>query len=714
MGIAIAEEHLTLAGVARSFLGDRQVLGEARAALDAPAETLPTFWAELASLGWFGLHLSEAHGGSGYGLAELGIVVEELGRVVAPGPFLSTVLASAVLADVCGPAAKDDLLPALADGSRVAAVGLTGALRLAGGVVAGDAGVVLGAPLADVLLLAAGEDVVVVDRNQRGVAVEPSTSLDRGRRVGRVRLTGCTVDSGRVLRGARVRALQIGRALAAAEAAGGAAACTEASSSYARDRIAFGRPIGQFQAVKHHCANMLAQSEMAIAAAWGALRAAEDPRDSSLPTAVAAAISLPAFLYCSRMNIQVHGGIGFTWDHDAHLFLRRAMSLIALFGPIEDARESVVRTALAGARPEARLRLPSQAEALRAEVRAFRDRYESLPGAARQAELLDSGYLVPHWPVPWGRGAGPAEQVVIDEELAGIPRRPGGGWIALTLASVGSPDQQSRWIRPALEGTLSICQLFSEPDAGSDLASITTRAERAEGGWLVNGQKVWTSGAHTADWGYALVRTNPEVPKRAGITVMMIDMRTAGVEIRPLRQITGDAHFNEVFLSDVFVPDADVIGEVDRGWSIARATMGNERMVIGSTITHVSPDALLRLTAARAAEGAPIRQDVGAVVAEHHALTMLDLRRAMRAVAGGEPGPEGNVTKLLGNELDQRLTEVAMRMLGPDAAAIDGDDSFWGYQFLFTRAYTLGGGTSEMSRNTIGERILGLPRDPGR
>ena len=191
-------------------------------------------------------------------------------------------------------------------------------------------------------------------------------------------------------------------------------------------------------------------------------------------------------------------------------------------------------------------------------------------------------------------------------------------------------------------------------------------------------------------------------------------MKAPGVDVRPLRQITGDAHFNEVFLTDVFVPDGDVIGDVNQGWSVARATMGNERLVIGSTITHVSPDRLLDLVAHRAPERSPLRQEVGAIVAEHHALTMLDLRRSMRSVLGGEPGPEGNVTKLLGNELDQRITEVAMRLLGPDAAAVDGDLSYWGYQFLFTRAYTIGGGTSEMSRNAIAERILGLPRDPGR
>jgi alkylation response protein AidB-like acyl-CoA dehydrogenase len=231
---------------------------------------------------------------------------------------------------------------------------------------------------------------------------------------------------------------------------------------------------------------------------------------------------------------------------------------------------------------------------------------------------------------------------------------------------------------------------------------------------MVNGQKVWTSGGLTADWGYALVRTDPDAPKHAGITVTMIDMKAPGVEVRPLRQITGDAHFAEVFLDDVFVPDADVIGEVNRGWGIARTTMGNERMVIGSTITHVSPDQLLELVAARAPGAEPVRQEVGAILADHHALSILDLRRAIRALAGEGTGAEGNITKLLGNELDQRIAEVAMRLLGPDAAAIDGDAAPWGYQYLFTRAYTLGGGTSEISRNAIGERILGLPRDPGR
>jgi alkylation response protein AidB-like acyl-CoA dehydrogenase len=680
--------------------------------LDAKEEHLPSLWREVADLGWLGLHLPEQVGGSGYGLMELAVVVEELGRVAAPGPILPTVIASAVL-DACGSEGqKAEFLPGLADGSRICGLGLSGSLRRSASTVDGDAGVVLSPSVADLLLLRSGDDMVLLATELDGVRVTPAPSLDRGRRVGRVSLTAVPLERVAILPGAAGRALQIGRALAAAEAAGGAAGCTESAVEYAKQRIAFGRPIGQFQAVKHHCANMFAQSEIAVAAAWDAVRFATDGQAAELPTSVAASVALPAYLYCARLNIQVHGGLGFTWEHDAHLFLRRAMTLIVLFGPIEAAREAVLVAALDGHTPMAHLDVSPTAEHLRHDARAFRARYESLPEAERRAALVDSGFLVPHWPPPWGRNADLLDQVAIDEELAGVPRSAAGGWLALTLTEVGTPEQQRRWVRPALEGTLGICQLFSEPDAGSDLAALKTKAERTDGGWVINGQKVWTSGAMTAEWGYALVRTNPDVEKHAGITVMMLDMTAPGVDRRPLRQITGDGHFAEVFLDNVFVPDADVIGEINHGWAIARTTMGNERMVIGSTITHVQPHLLIELSRDRAPAGSPLRQDVGAIVAEHHALTMLDLRRAMRALAEEGTGAEGNITKLIGNELDQRITEVGMRLLGPDAAAIDDGFEAWGYQFLFTRAYTLGGGTSEISRNAIGERILGLPRDP--
>jgi alkylation response protein AidB-like acyl-CoA dehydrogenase len=712
MGIAIGEDHRQLATVARSVLDDQGARAQHRAALDAAGDEMPEIWKQITELGWLGLHLPETVGGSGYGLAELAVVLDEMGRSAAPGPFLPTVVTSALIAATGTSEQQQAFLPGLADGSCIAGIGLANSLRRSGLTLDGDAGVVMSASVADLLLLRVGDDMVLVPRTGPGVTVEPAPSMDKGRRVARVSLAGVAIDEADLFVGAAERALQLGRVLACAEAAGGASACAEMATEYAKVRVAFGRPIGQFQAVKHHCANMLAQSEMALAAAWDAARFADDPAEAELPTAAATSVALPAFLFCARLNIQVHGGIGFTWEHPAHLYLRRAVSLMAIFGPVEEARERVVAAALAGKRPVSGLSISAPAEELRAEARAFRAHYESLPKEERRAALVESGFLVPHWPPPWGRNADLLDQVAIDEELQGLPRFAAGGWLALTLTAVGTPQQQERWVRPSIMGTIGICQLFSEPDAGSDLASLKTRAERVDGGWVVNGQKVWTSGGLTADWGYALVRTNPDVEKHAGITVMMIEMNAQGVDRRPLRQITGDAHFAEVFLDNVYVPDDNVIGEVDHGWSVARTTMGNERMVIGSTITHVPPTQLLELFADRALADAGVRREIGALLAEHHALTALDLRRAVRALAGEGTGSEGNITKLIGNELDQRITEMAMRLLGADAAAIDGDLASWGYQFLFTRCYTLGGGTSEISRNAIGERILGLPRDP--
>src|SRR5439155_16000841 len=211
---------------------------------------------------------------------------------------------------------------------------------------------------------------------------------------------------------------------------------------------------------------------------------------------------------------------------------------------------------------------------------------KSLSGAEQREKLIETGYVQPHWPKPYGREAGAVEQLVIEQEFekAGI-RRPGygiTGWVILTLIQYATDDQVARWVRPALNQEVIWCQLFSEPDAGSDAAGIKTKATRVDGGWLVNGQKVWTSGAHLAGRGLATVRTNPDAPKHAGVTTMVIDMHHPGVTVRPLRMPTGGAEFNEVFFDDVFVPDDDVVGAVDGGWTVARATLGNESVSIGS------------------------------------------------------------------------------------------------------------------------------------
>ncbi|PRC42294.1 acyl-CoA dehydrogenase, partial [Mycobacterium sp. ITM-2017-0098] len=471
--------------------------------------------------------------------------------------------------------------------------------------------------------------------------------------------------------------------------------------------------IGTFQAVKHHAANMLVNAEVATAATWDAARA--DDLDSAwFAAAVAAALAIRAQVFNAQNNIQLHGGIGFTWEHDSHLYLRRARTLAALMADGVDPLVDVVDGQRSGQAHGASFTLPPESEAYRSQAREAAATVRSLPAEQQRDRLVESGYLVPHWPKPWGRGADVLEQLVIEEEFGSIDRPDMGitGWVALTIAQAGTDDQRERWVEPVLRGQVMWCQLFSEPAPGSDAAAVRTSAKKVDGGWRVTGQKVWTSLAHMCQWGLATVRTDPDAAKHAGVTMMAIDMNAEGVTVNPLRGITGDAHFNEVFFDDVFVPDDDVVGDVNKGWLVARATLGNERISIGGGsggATGTTPDHLIKLLDGSASGAMYVRQ-AGEVIAEIHTLRLLNLRRATRAIAGAEPGPEGNVTKLLVAESGQHLTELAFELAG--TAAVVEQTPQLTRSYLGNRAMTIAGGTSEITRNTIAERILGLPRDP--
>lgn len=718
MGIALTDDHRELAEVARGFLTAQKARWAARSLLDAAEEQRPLFWDQLVELGWLGLHIGEEHGGSGYGLPELVVVIEELGRAVAPGPFVPTVIASAVIANDGSADQQARLLPGLLDGTVTAGVGLDGRVQLSDGVVDGEVGIVLGAGLAELLLVTAGDDVLVLDRGRDGVSVDVPENLDRARRSGRVRLTNVSVGADDILPGARESLLARARTLLAAEAVGGAADCVDAAVAYAKVRQQFGRTIATFQAVKHHCANMLVAAESGIAAVWDAARAAaEDEEEFRLAAAVAAVLAFPAYARNAELNIQVHGGIGFTWEHDAHLHLRRALVSAALLGGDAPARDIFERTAAGAARANS-LDLPPEAEELRTHIRADAAEIAALDQRARLDKLIATGYVMPHWPKPWGRAADAVEQLVIEEEFrrAGIKRPDYSitGWVILTLIQHGTPWQIERFVEKALRQEEIWCQLFSEPEAGSDAASVKTRATRVDGGWKINGQKVWTSGAQYCARGLATVRTDPDAPKHAGITTVIIDMKGPGVEVRPLRQITGGSEFNEVFFNDVFVPDEDVVGAPNSGWTVARATLGNERVSIGGSGSfYEGLAAKLVQLAQRGANrlaGAEIR--VGIFLAEDHALRLLNLRRAARSVEGAGPGPEGNVTKL---KLAEHMIEgaaVSAALLGPEIALMDGPGAVVGRMVMGARGMAIAGGTSEVTRNQIAERILGMPRDP--
>jgi alkylation response protein AidB-like acyl-CoA dehydrogenase len=721
MPIGITEEHEALRQAARGWVERHCTPSVPRALLDADGEALPSFWPELAAQGWLGLHVDDALGGEGYGLPELAVVLEELGRACAPGPFVPTVLAAAVI-QAAGKEIAAGIVPGLASGEIVGAVALAGRLNAEPSGdslrVHGTLRPVLSAHLAGVLVTPVGDEWCVLN-GEEFTATELS-SLDPTRRVAEVHVDGAVVPPGRRLGdvdSARVR--DLAAVVFAAEGVGIAQWSVDSASEYAKVREQFGRPIGQFQGVKHKCADMLAETELARAAVWDAARAADEPVVAPLTAAAAASLAVDASYRATKECIQVHGGIGFTWEHDAHLYLKRATATRQLLGPTSTWRVRAAEAARGGARRRLGVDLPPEAEALRENVRTFVVDVKGFDEVEQRRRIADAGYLAPQWPKPWGRDAGAMEQLVIDDEFRTAKvRRPNlsvGAWALPPLMVYGTEEQQQRWIPATLRGEITWCQLFSEPGAGSDLAALTTRAVRDGRGWVVNGQKVWTSMAQNADWGILIARTDPDAAKHEGISFFMLDMTKPGIDIRPLRELTGEAWFNEVFFNDVFVPEDCLVGAVHDGWRAARTTLANERVYMGSgSSIGYGVEGVLRLLDATGLATDPVALDeAGGLVAEAHALSVLGFRLTLQALGGADPsGSEAAVRKLLGVEHDQRVQEVGLGLLGAEGTVPDGDAAMWVRGFLFNRCLTIAGGTSEVQRNVIAERLLGLPRDP--
>lgn len=713
MPLAIIEDHRALADVAKSMVAGRGGVANARHILldnDATGRWWENdgLWKEIVTTGWLGLHVDERYGGQGYGLPELTIVLEQLGRAAIGGPFLPTVVTSAVLAEVGTDQQRETWLTRLVSGDAISGIGTESAAQLSNSTVSGTDIPVLGDASADLFLLPVGDDLVLVEAGD-SVHASRTESVDQLLRpIVVLELSDAPVAE--VIPGAASVAARLLRLLASAEAVGGLAACTEMATAYAGTREQFGRPIGSFQAIKHHCANMLIDTEAAVAVTWDAARASGP--EAELAATMAAAHTLPAYQRVALQNVQIHGGIGYTWEHDAHLFIRRATVLLAFAAGSDALTGKVTELQISGLRRGNSVDLPPEAELYRQSAQSFRTELEQLAEAERQKLWAHSGYLQPHWPKPYGRSADSIEQLIIEEELAGLdkPSLGLGEWVVPTLLQHGSTEQVERLIWPSLEGELRWCQLFSEPGAGSDAAAVATKAKRVDDGWVVTGQKVWTSDAMICQRGLATVRTDPDAPKHKGITALIIDLADPAVEIRPLKEITGETLFNEVFFNDLFVPDSDVVGAVNAGWTVAMATLGNERVSIGGGSVTMVADELLGLLERHAADDRGLARDVGALLSEAYALMALNLRQAARAVFDTGPGIEGNLVKGFGAEHAQRVAELAMRIAGP--AILVGGEPQVVHDYLFSRCLTIAGGTSEIVRNLIAERILRLPRDP--
>ena len=343
-----------------------------------------------------------------------------------------------------------------------------------------------------------------------------------------------------------------------------------------------------------------------------------------------------------------------------------------------------------------------------------------------QRRLAAARWVGVAWPSEYGgRDAGPIGHYIVTEELAHarapeLVGRIGVNLVGPTILAHGSDEQRARWLPRILSAEELWCQLFSEPAAGSDLSSLTTRAIRTDGGWTLSGQKVWTSYAQFADWGVCLARTDPDVKKQAGISYLVVDMRAPGVEVRPLRQITDESEFNEVFFDDVFVPDDRIIGPEHEGWRIANSTLTHERGVNPrQLVIHTQLlDELLRAAHTNGTWDDPrIAPRLSEAYVELQLFRLHNWRSVSRTARGEAPGPVGSINKLWWSEMSKRLHDTAMAVLGPAAPLwADATDNpaagRWQRSWLYYQASSIWAGTNEIQRNVVGERTLGLPREP--
>jgi alkylation response protein AidB-like acyl-CoA dehydrogenase len=738
MTLGLTPEQKELSDAVGQFAARHAPIAETRSNFAAQAAgQLPAWWEMLVANGFHAVHLPERFGGQGGHLTDAACVLEAAAKALLPGPLLSTVTAGAV-ALLADPApAAESLLRELASGAPAAVV-LPGdgdfRARADGQrwLVTGASEVTAGACSARVVLVGArtedGDVVwVPVDTGQPTAKVESVSGTDLTTDIGILRLDEY-IASDRLTGIDPERAECVAVGLVSSMTAGIAQWCVEAVTAHLRTREQFGKVIGTFQALQHNAAMLLVNSELATAAAWDAVRAVDEPLDQHrLAAAGAAVIAVSPTPDLVLDALTLFGAIGYTWEHDIHLYWRRATSLAASIGAanrwarrlggMTTTQQRDMSVDLGDAESDFRAQV---AETLDSALELRNDRpgrqgaYEYLRTGAQRDLIAEAGLIAPHWPPPWGIDADPLRQLIINEEFDKRPDlvRPSlniAEWILPSVMRAAPKELQEHLIPASQRGEIVWCQLFSEPGAGSDLAALTTRAAKVDGGWNVNGHKIWTSLANTADYGALLARTDPDASKHRGIGYFIVDMRSPGIEVQPIKTATGHEHFNEVFLNDVFVPDEMLLGEPTDGWNLAIATMAEERSAIGGYVKFDRAVALRGL----AAEPGPDREDalraLGELDAYTNAIKALGIQETIRLLDGQPSGPASSIAKVAMNVLLRRTFEATLRLTGHTAMVADSEPAVV-QPYLHLPAELIGGGTREIQLNIIAQMILGLPR----
>ncbi|CQD07681.1 acyl-CoA dehydrogenase [Mycobacterium europaeum] len=740
MTLGLSPEQQELSAAVGQFAARHAPIAATRDSFDdLAAGRRPAWWKALVGNGFHAVHLPESVGGQGGRLIDAACVLEAAGKALLPGPLLPTVAAGAVALLADATPAAEALLRDLAAGATAAVVlpdeGAFSARSHDGGwLVTGASEVTAGVCAARTVLVGAHTDGdglvwVPVDTEKTGVTAEPVNGTDLVADAGVLRLDAYRAAGSEVLTGIdhdRARCVTLG--LLASAMSGIVQWSVEAVTAHLRIREQFGKVIGTFQALQHNAAMLLVSSELATAAAWDAVRAADEPIEQhQMAAAGAAVIAISPVPDLVLDALTMFGAIGFTWEHDLHLYWRRAISLAASIGPanrwarrlgeLTCTRQRDMSVDLGAAEAEFRAWVAETLDAamqLRNDTPAPHGDYPDQASGPQRTLMADAGLIAPHWPAPWGVDAGPLKQLIIDEEFA---KRPGlvrtslniAEWILPSVLAAAPKDLQEKLIPPTQRGEIHWCQLFSEPGAGSDLASLATRATKVDGGWRINGHKIWTSLAQYADLGALLARTDPEASKHRGIGYFILDMRSPGIEIQPIKTATGQEHFNEVFLNDVFVPDDMLLGAPSDGWNLAIATMAEERSAISGYVKFDRAAALRRL----AAEPGPDRDDalraLGELDAYTNAIKALGVRETIRLLDGQVSGPASSIAKVAMNVLLRKTFEATLRLTGRAAMVADADPDIV-ERYLHLPAELIGGGTREIQLNIIAQMILGLPR----
>ena len=736
MTLGLTPEQQDLSDAVGKFAGRHAPIAATRESFGAlAAGQLPGWWDALVANGFHAVHLPEYLGGQGGRLIDAACVLESAAKALLPGPLLPTVTTGAValLADPSPTA--ESLVRDLASGVPASVVLPDGGdfqARADGRrwLLTGASDVIAGARSARVILVCAqteGGDLVwvLVDAKKPTATVESVPGTD----LGILRLANhCAAESDVLVGIDPDRAQCIVLGLVASAAAGIAQWCVEAVTAHLRIREQFGKVIGTFQALQHNAAMLLVNSELATAAAWDAVRAVDESLDQlGLAAAAAAVIAISPVPELVLDALTMFGAVGFTWEHDLHLYWRRATSLAASIGPASRwARRlgqltCTVQRDMSVDLGEAESDFRSWvAETLDSALALHNDQpgrqgdYDHFAIGPQRTAIAEAGLIAPHWPPPWGIDAGPLRQLIIDEEFNKRPAlvRPSLGiaeWILPSVLRAAPKELQERLIPPTQRGEMAWCQLFSEPGAGSDLAALTTRATKVDGGWTVNGHKIWTSAAHRADYGALLARTDPSASKHRGIGYFIVDMQSPGIQVEPIKTATGDAHFNEVFLTDVFVPDHMLLGDAGDGWNLAIATMAEERSAISGYVKYDRAIALRRLAADQGPDRDDAQRALGELDAYANAIKALGVRETIRLLDGQASGPASSIAKVAMNVLLRRTFKATLELTGRAAMVADTDPAIV-QPYLHLPAELLGGGTREIQLNIIAQMILGLPR----